>query len=101
MIIMLFTLPTPSLRGLFNRPLDSLRDERRERLDVITDARRFQRLHVFRTVFNADDRPRISAGCHHEIHQEASHAAVPIHIRMDVHEYEVTEHDPHCAKPQP
>ena len=42
--------------------------------------------------FNGDDRPGIAAGRHHDIHEEAADAAVAIHIRVDVDEYEMSKH---------
>src|SRR5258707_761440 len=55
----------------------------------------FESLHVNLAVPDRYDGPWIPARCHHEIHQKPAHTAVPVHIRMNVYEYEVTEHDPH------
>jgi hypothetical protein len=75
--------------------LDEAGQEIRKGNNILADARFFESLHVNLAVSDRYDGPRISTGRHHEIHQEAPHPAVPVHIRMDVHEHEVTEHDPH------
>lgn len=65
-----------------------------KRLDVSADARLLKRGHVIITRIDGDDSPGIAAGGHHDIHQEAAHAAIAVEIRMDIDEHEVSEHDP-------
>ena len=74
---------------------DQAGDECRKGPYVLADARRFERAHVSVALLHRDDRPRIAARGQHHVHEESPHAAVAVHVRMDVHQGEVTEHDPH------
>ena len=66
-----------------------------ERLDVFSDAGALERGHVGLPPGDRDHGPRVASRRHHQVHQEASHAPVAVHVRVDVDEHEVAEHDTH------
>src|SRR5215469_4855609 len=92
----------PTLRHFRQRltgetSFDEARDEISERSNVFAYARLFERGHVGLALRQGDDGPRISAGGHHGVHQEARHTAVSVLIWMDVDENEMPEHNPHSG----
>src|SRR5260370_29088688 len=93
-----FMIQSSVLPAAVRRPafLDEAGQEIRKGNNILADTRFFESLHVNLAVPDRYDGPWIPARCHHEIHQKPAHTAVPVHIRMDVYEYEVTEHDPQC-----
>lgn len=66
-----------------------------EWLDILFRACLFQRCHVLVSLLHGYDGPGVTARCEHHVHQETPHAAVPIGVRMDVHEDKVPEHNSH------
>src|SRR5207245_2747134 len=69
--------------------------ELRERLDILSDACRLERGEIRLAQCDRYHRPGISAGRHHDIHQEAADPPVAVKVRMDVDEHEVPEDHAH------
>jgi hypothetical protein len=55
----------------------------------------FKRRHVRLPLRKQYNSPRVSALGHHEVHEEPPYAAVAVHVRMNVDEYEMPEHHAH------
>ena len=51
--------------------------------------------HIAVSPLQRDNRPGISSGREHHIHQEAPDAAVPVHVGVDIDEYKMAKHDSH------
>src|SRR5277367_5047098 len=78
------------------KPLpDESGQEFRERDDVLSYTGPLESGHVGLPFGEWYDRPRVPARRHHDIHQEASHAPIAIHVRMDVYEHKMPEYHAH------
>ena len=75
----------------FESVFDKVREKIGEGRNVPRYAPLFQCSHVVVPFFERDGRPRIPAGCKHDIHQETARPPVSIHIRVDVDKYEMPE----------
>ena len=85
--------PEPGLRLAFNVVFDDLAEECGEGSNIPVHAGGLKRGHVVIAAPNRDDRPWIAAGGEHYVHQEAAHAPVAVHVRVNVNQYEMPEND--------
>src|SRR5207248_2713879 len=67
-----------------------------KRNNVLADTRFFEGVHIGVAVADGYDGPRVSSRRHHRVHQETPEPTVAVHIRMDVDEQEMPEHNAHC-----
>ncbi len=68
---------------------DALSYEMREGRNLALDTGGFESGHVVGTLFDGDDRPRITAAGEHHLHQESTDATVTIHVGVNIDKNEM------------
>lgn len=76
---------------------DAICQERGKGLDVVIDAGLFEGGHVFIAAVDGDDGPGVASRGQHRVHEKAAHAAVAVHIGVDIDKYPVAEHRSDCC----
>lgn len=80
--------------GLTTKPVfNKLRKEIGEWHDVLPDACLFQSGHIGVPPLQWHHCPAVSACREHHVHKEAADTAIAVHIRMDIDEDEMAEHN--------
>ncbi len=84
--------PTTESRVSNNQSLGPFLFATRSFLNLI-----IKRIHIGIVHLHRDDRPWVSTGSKHHVHQKPCHASIAIHIRVDVDKDKMSQY---CANPR-
>jgi hypothetical protein len=68
-------------------------DKLTERRNILLNAGLLERFHILFASINGNNRPRIMASCHHNVHEKTANSAITIRVRTDIYKKEMTQNN--------